>query len=193
MLNLAVNELGFIESKKKMTVAETIQCLNQYAIEQAEIGGTVLIIVDEAQNLKKSELENIRLLSNIESRKTKLIQILLCGQLKLEYKLSRPELSQLIQRISVKRYIKNLSEKDTYHYIKHRLKIGGYRGPAIFDKQSLRLIWKNTEGVPLQINMLCENSLLIGYATEKKNIDKFIVRKAIKQLSYNHFQNREIW
>ena len=191
MLHLAVNNLGLIKSRKKMTVAETLQCLNQFAISQSEIGGNIVIIIDEAQNLRKSELENIRLLSNIESPQTKLIQILLCGQLKLEYKLSRPELSHLIQRISIKRYIKNLNEKDTYDYIEHRLRIGGYRGPAIFDKQSLRLIWENTEGVPLKINMLCENSLLIGYASEKQNLDENIVKEAINQLSYNSFQNQE--
>jgi len=173
-----------------MTVTETIQCLTKFAIKQSENGGNVAIIVDEAQNLKKSELENLRLLSNIETRKAKLIQILLCGQPKLDYKLSRPELSQLVQRISIKRYIKNLNEADTYSYIKHRLNIAGYDGPSIFDKDSLKLIWKNTEGVPLKINMLCENSLMIGYAIGKTLINAKIVNEAIRTLPYSPFANK---
>ena len=190
MLNMSINQLEFDTSLRKMTVAETIQCLNKFAIEQSKNGGNVVIIVDEAQNLKKSELENLRLLSNIETRQAKLIQILLCGQPKLDYKLRRPELSQLVQRISIKRYIKNLNEADTYSYINHRLNIAGYDGPSIFDKDSLNLIWKNTEGVPLKINLLCENALMISYAIGKTLIDANIVNEAIRSLAYSPFSDK---
>jgi general secretion pathway protein A len=187
---MSINQLEFDTSQRKMTVAETIQCLNNFAIEQSKNGGNVVIIVDEAQNLKKSELENIRLLSNIESRQAKLIQIILCGQPKLDYRLSRPELSQLVQRVSIKLNIKNLGKTDTYSYINHRLGIAGYDGPIIFDKSSLHLIWKNTEGVPLKINMLCENSLMIGYAIGKTLINAKIVNEAIRTLPYSPFANK---
>ena len=190
MLNMSINQLELDTSHRKMTVAETIQCLNKFAIEQSKKGGNVVIIVDEAQNLKKSELENLRLLSNIETRQAKLIQILLCGQPKLDYKLSRPELSHLVQRISIKRYLKNLNETDTYSYIKHRLNIAGYDGPTIFDKNSLNLIWKNTEGVPLKINLLCENALMISYALGKSMIDAKIVNEAIRSLAYSPFSDK---
>jgi general secretion pathway protein A len=187
MLYTSINQLKLDTSNRQMTVTETIQCLTKFAIKQSENGGNVAIIVDEAQNLKKSELENLRLLSNIETRKAKLIQILLCGQPKLDYKLSRPELSHLFQRISIKRYIKSLNETDTYGYIRHRLKIAGYDGPSIFDKNSLNLIWKNTDGIPLKINMLCENSLMISYAIGKALINENIVNEAIRSLAYSPF------
>lgn len=191
MLNLAVNELGLRISRKKMTVAETLLHLNKFAIKQSKSRGNVVIIVDEAQNLRKSELENLRLLSNMEFRQKKLIQILLSGQPGLEYKLNRPELSHLIQRISIRRYFKNFSEADTYGYISHRLNIAGYSGPDIFDKNSLKLIWKNSGGVPLKINMLCENSLMIGYAIGNITISEKIVKEANEALTYSPFQSRK--
>ena len=187
LINIALNELDLNNLKRKMTIAETLQCLKNYAIHQSKNGGNVVLIVDEAQNLKKSELENLRLLSNLEIRQAKLIQILLCGQPKLEYKLSRPELSQLIQRISIKRYIGKLSESETYSYIKHRIHVAGYNGPAIFKNKSLNVIWKNTDGVPLKINMLCENSLMISYALGQPQIDEKIVNEAIRSLTYSPF------
>jgi general secretion pathway protein A len=187
----ALSELGLTLSKKRLTMGEALQHLNKFSIQQSRVGGNVVLIIDEAQNLSKQALENLRLISNIETRRTKLIQILLSGQPKLDYKLNRPELRHLFQRISVKRYIMHLSEEDTYAYIEHRLKICGYKGPAIFSEDSLKWIWKNTGGVPRKINMLCENSLIIGYATETTSIGKNIVMEAIRQFNYNPFKNME--
>jgi general secretion pathway protein A len=184
LLNLVLEELG-IKILKKMTVAETLKRLSEFAVEQSTCGSNVVLIIDEAQNLSKTELESLRLLSNIETRQSKLIQILLCGQPRLDYKLNRPELEQLIQRISIKCYIGKLNESDTYDYIEHRLLIAGYKGPKIFDQDALKLIWKSSEGVPLRINMLCDNSLMIGYAVEKSKIDEGIVNEVIRNLTYN--------
>ncbi|MEJ2100876.1 MAG: AAA family ATPase [Desulfobacterales bacterium] len=187
MLKLVSEELG-LQKTKKMTVAETLQCLNQFALEQSKAGGNVVLIIDEAQNLSYNELESMRLLSNIENRQNKLIQIVLCGQPKLGYKLTGPELEQLIQRISIKCYIKKLNEKDTYNYIDHRLNIAKYKGPKLFDKNALKLIWENSEGVPLKINMLCDNSLRISYATERTIIDDGVIREAVRHMAYNPFK-----
>jgi len=190
ILTLALAELGLTLSKKTYTMGEALQYLNKFSIQQSRSGGNVVLIIDEAQNLSKQALENLRLISNIETRRTKLIQILLSGQPKLDYKLNRPDCRHLIQRISIKRYISNLSEKDTYDYIEHRLKVCGYKGPPIFSKESLKWIWKNTKGVPRMINMLCENSLMIGYATETTTIGKHIVMEATRQLNYNPFKDK---
>lgn len=191
MLILALAELGLSIRKKNMTMGEAIQYLNKFSVQQSKAGGNVVLIIDEAQNLSKQALENLRLISNIETRRTKLIQILLSGQPKLDYQLNKPELRHLIQRISIKRYITHLNEEDTYGYIEHRLKICGYKGPAIFSKDSLKWIWTNTNGVPRKINMLCENSLIIGYATETTTIGENIVKEAIRQLNYNPFKNKK--
>lgn len=191
LLNSAVVGLGLTASPKNMTVVETIHRLSEFAIEQSMSGGNVVLMIDEAQNLSKSELENLRLLSNIETRRTKLIQILLCGQPKLDYKLNRPELEQLFERISIKKYLKSLSEEDTYNYIEHRLNIAGYNGSAIFNKNSLKLIWKHSEGVPLKINKICDNSMMVSYANEKKTIDENIIKEAIRSLDYSPFKNSD--
>jgi general secretion pathway protein A len=191
MLILALSELGLTVPKKSLTMGEALQNLKKFSIQQSRAGGNVVLIIDEAQNLSKQALENLRLISNIETRRIKLIQILLSGQPKLDYKLNRPELQHLIQRISIKRYITHFNEEDTYAYIEHRLKICGYKGPPIFSKDSLKWIWKNTEGIPRKINMLCENSLIIGYATKTTTIGQNIVKEAISQFNYNPDKNEE--
>jgi len=168
-------------------MSETLQCLNKYAIRNFKNGGKTVLIIDEAQNLSKSALENLRLLSNLETRQTKLIQILLSGQPKLDYKLNSPDLMNLTYRVSIKRYLQNLDEEDTYGYIGHRLKVAGYTGLNIFTENSLKLIWKTTQGVPLKINMLCENAFIIGYAKEKNVIDENIIKEVIRNSTHSPF------
>ena len=189
MLILALCQLKLIPSQKGVSTAEALQLLSEFAKNQSLKGGNLLFIVDEAQNLKKSALENLRLLSNIEIQGIKLIQLLLSGQPKLDYNLRKPELQNLVQRISMKRYFTNLSEKDTYGYIAHRLKMSGYKGQPIFEKKSLKLIWEYTEGIPRKINILCNNALMLGYAIEKKIIEKNIIREVIRDFTDNNFQN----
>jgi nucleoid-associated protein YgaU len=147
----------------------------------------VVLIVDEAQNLDEHSMESLRLLSNLETRKHKLIQIILSGQPELDTKLSQPELRQLAQRISMRRYIIPLSETETYDYIQHRLTIAHYNGSSIFDRKALRLIWEYSGGVPRKINILCDNAFLIGYGLRKKRIRASEVEEAIKDLSWSPF------
>jgi general secretion pathway protein A len=185
MLILALYQLKLIPSQKGLTTAEALQLLNEFAMRQSQNGGNLLFIVDEAQNLKKPTLENLRLLSNIETRSIKLIQLLLSGQPKLDYILNKPELGNLAQRIGLKRYFKKLNEKDTYDYIAYRLRIAGYAGKKIFGQDSLKLIWDYSKGIPRKINILCNNALMLGYATEKKIIDRNIIREIIRDLADN--------
>ena len=123
------------------------------------------------------------MLSNIETPKHKLVQIVLSGQPELALKLSKPELRQLSQRISLKRYPLPFDEEQTYQYIAHRLSIANYRGSPLFDGNTLKLIWEHSKGTPRKINILCDNALLIGYALGKKSIEKSILLEAIRDLS----------
>jgi general secretion pathway protein A len=132
-------------------------------------------------------MESLRLLSNLETRKHKLVQIILSGQPELDSKLSQPELRQLAQRISIKRYITPLTEEETYGYIRHRLEIVGNKGASLFSREATQLIWKYSGGVPRKINMVCDNAFLIGYGLRKKIIKASEVEEAIKDLSWSPF------
>jgi hypothetical protein len=132
-------------------------------------------------------MENLRMLSNLETRKHKLVQIILSGQPELDTKLSKPEWRQLVQRISLKRYSTNLSEEDTYRYVQHRLDIAGFKRPFLFNDEALNLIWVHSAGIPRKINIICDNALLIGYGIEKRIINKEIIQEAIDDLCWSPY------
>jgi type II secretory pathway predicted ATPase ExeA len=187
MLTMALCDLGLANADEKLSKVEAIQRLNDYAIAQLEKGGNVVIIIDEAQSLNHKTMENLRMLSNLETRKHKLVQIILSGQPELDAKLNLPEWRQLVQRISLKRYSMNLSEQESYGYIQHRLDVAGYGGAPLFSPEALQMIWQYSEGIPRKINILCDNALLIGYGIEQKEINKEIIQEAIKDLSWSPF------
>ena len=187
LLTMALAELGLLRSDESLTKVEAVNRLNNFAIRQLAQGGTVVLIVDEAQNLDRRSMENLRLLSNLETRKHKLIQIVLSGQPELDAKLSQPELRQLAQRISLKRYITPLSEKETYEYIQHRLRRANYNGLSPFNRKAQKLIWEYSRGVPRKINILCDNALLIGFAGGKKRIKEDVTEEAIRDLTWSPF------
>jgi len=170
-----------------LSKANLLHRLNEFAIRQLSRGGNVVLMVDEAQNLDATAMENLRLLSNLETYRTKLIQIVLSGQPELDIKLSQPGLRQLNQRISLKRYITPLREKETYDYIQHRLTIAGYSGPTLFDTPGQELIWEYSKGVPRKINILCDNALLIGYGLQQKTIEATMIEEAIRDLTVSLF------
>jgi len=189
LLNMAVVDLGLARPDEPLSVLEVFRRLNEFAIRQMARGGNVALLVDEAQNLDRPSMENIRLLSNLETCKHKLIQIILSAQPELDRKLSRPELRQFAQRISMKRYIMPLSEEETYQYINHRLRVAGHRGSALFSRRAQQLVWAYSQGVPRKINVVCDNALLIGYALRKKIIKTNEVEEAIKDLSWSPFSD----
>jgi general secretion pathway protein A len=189
MLIMALCDLGLANPDEKLSKVEAIQRLNDYAIAQLEKGGNVVIVVDEAQSLSHKTMENLRMLSNLETRKHKLVQMILSGQPELDAKLSLPEWRQLVQRISLKRYSTNLSEPDSYGYIRHRLAVAGYKGASLFSQEALQMIWEYSEGIPRKINILCDNALLIGYGLEEKKIGAEIIAEAIKDLSWSPYLN----
>jgi general secretion pathway protein A len=184
LLEVSLMELGLIQPGVSLSKVQAIHRLNEFTIEQLASGGNVVLIVDEAQNLDNLSLENLRLLSNLETRKHKLIQIILAGQPELDVKLNRPELRQLTQRISVRRSIKPLSEEETYAYIAHRLSVAGAEDSGVFGSKAKKKIYDLSAGFPRKINVLCDNALLIAYGIEKKTVDSDILEEAARDLGW---------
>jgi general secretion pathway protein A len=182
MLHMVLVDLNLAKTEESLTKRNAIQRLNDFALRQNESGGNIALIIDE------NSLENLRLLSNLQTRNHKLIQIVLAGQPELDITLQKRELRQLVQRIGLRRHTNPLNEKDAYEYIQHRLKVAKYEGPQLFGNRAKKLIWSYSQGIPRTINFLCDNSLLAGYALERKRIDSAIVEEAIQDLSGKSFE-----
>ena len=187
MLHMALVDLRLAKPNETLHKVEALNRLNAFAIKQLPWGGNVAFIVDEAQNLDSRSMENLRLLSNLETHKHKLVQIVLSGQPELDAKLHDPALRQLAQRISLKRYIMPLIEKETYEYIRHRLSVAHYQGSSLFNSKAQKLIWNYSGGVPRKINILCDNALLIGYGMKNNKINEAIVKEAITDLRWSPY------
>jgi len=175
------------------TKGDFLQMLYEYLLVEYEKDEKVVLIIDEAQGLSQSVLEEIRLLSNLETSKSKLLQIILVGQPELNETLCRHEFRQIRQRINMHYHLTALSRKETQEYIDKRLHIAGARGP-LFTKRGIREIYRNSRGIPRLINILCDNSLLNGYALEQMVIDKKIVKEAAGDLKLRgKFSNLWLW
>jgi len=157
--------------------------LNQFLLEQNSSGKRALLVIDEAQNLDASLLEEIRLLSNLETANRKLIQIVLLGQPELDHKLDSHELRQLRQRISVRWFLTPLSRLETSAYVAHRLCVSAGRERPIFSPSATRAIFKHSGGVPRRINLLADRSLLAGYGANAARIGPDIVRQAAREIA----------
>ncbi len=184
LLAMALVKLGLATTDQTLSKMDALNRLNEFALKQLADGGNVAFIVDEAQNLSWRSMENLRLLSNLETPKHKLVQIVLSGQPELAVKLDQPEVRQLTQRISLRRYISPLKEVETYEYMQHRLEVAGYKGPLLFSQNARRLIWQFSEGIPRKINILCDNALLIGFRKHQKKIHTPVVQIALKELRW---------
>ncbi|HIC91993.1 MAG TPA: DUF2075 domain-containing protein [Syntrophaceae bacterium] len=146
----------------------------------------VLLIIDEAQNLSPSMLEEVRLLSNLETSGKRLFQIFLVGQQELNVKLQTPELRQLRQRIGVKYHLLPLDLTDTQNYIQHRLEIAGFRGKGPFHRKAIREIYRFSKGYPRLINILCDDALLTAYSRDLKEIKRNIIKEVIKDIEASY-------
>ena len=164
------------------TVKDHVDGLNEYLLRTHAAGQNSVLIIDEAQNLSSDVLEQLRLLTNLETNERKLLQIVLIGQPELREMLARPELEQLAQRVIARYHLDALSEKETAQYISHRLAIAGLAGALPFDGGALRRVHQITRGVPRRINLLCDRALLGAYATGKARVDKSIVDKAAAEV-----------
>ena len=164
------------------TVKDLVDELNEYLLERRANGKNCVLVIDEAQNLEPKVLEQIRLLSNLETEKEKLLQIILIGQPELIKHLELAELRQLNQRIIARYHLKPLNQEETLQYIAYRLRVAGGRRKIRFTRASIRAVYKFSDGTPRVINALCDRSLLIGYTLELRDISKAIVKRASKEL-----------
>lgn len=153
--------------------------LNEYLIEQLRHNHNVVLIIDEAQNLTPAVLEEVRMLSNLETENEKLIQVVFLGQPELKKKLALPRLEQLRQRIAVYFQLTPLTEDETRSYILHRLKIASGTDHEYFTEKSIGLIYQYSQGTPRLVNQICDSALLTGYIMEKKVIDDQILCEVI--------------
>jgi general secretion pathway protein A len=167
---------------KGLTKKELIDRLNLFLAERAQENVFTVLIVDEAQNISLNLLEQLRLLSNLETAKKKLLQIIFVGQLELDLKLKLPAMRQLNQRISVRFETKTLSKEDTEKYIRHRLAAAGGGSRLIFGSGAFKAIWRYSKGYPRLINLICDRALLAGYARRSRVITPSLVRKAARSL-----------
>src|SRR6476646_586706 len=156
--------------------------LSQYLVDQRLAGRLVLLVIDEAQNLGLGSLEELRMLSNLETEKSKLLQIVLVGQPNLRDKLAAPELEQLRQRITVSNHLPPLDDDETQNYINHRLR-HAVLGPAlVFPREATDLIHARSGGVPRIINVICDATLVFGYAEERRIFDAPTIREVLAEL-----------
>lgn len=162
-----------------------MSALNKFLIEQAARDINVVILVDEAQNLTPAVLEEVRMLSNLETEKEKLVQIILIGQPELRTKLAHPKLEQFSQRIVLYYHLEPLDRTETEQYIIHRLKKAGHEAANLFDKEAIEEIYKYSKGVPRLINLACHNALISGIVYEAKEITGLVARESIEELMHN--------
>ncbi len=160
------------------TIKDYLDPLNAFLLRTHAEGRNNVLIIDEAQNLSSDVLEQLRLLTNLETSERKLLQIVLIGQPKLRAKLQRPELEQLAQRVIARYHLEALTEVETVQYIQHRLEVAGLKSGQPFERRAVQRIHRITRGVPRRINLLCDRSLLGAFATGKTSVDSTIVNAA---------------
>lgn len=180
LLQAILEDFGIAaDSRSKLAM---LKRLNQFLLEQLAGDSNVVLIVDEAQNLGLRGLEQIRLLSNLETDKEKLFQIVLVGQPQLREKLQSPQLAQLRQRISVRYHMAPLDRDEVGSYIEHRLKVAGSQGGIFFSDDAIEGVVQYSQGVPRVINTVCDKALLCAFVSETRRIDGAIIRRSIDEV-----------
>ena len=188
LLETVLGEYGIAIKSESRTKKNYIDALNDFLLGNFAAGKTAVLLIDEAQNLSHGVLEQIRMLSNLETETEKLIQIILIGQPELANTLMLPALRQLNERITVRYDLKPLSPLEVTEYIQHRLMVAQGPGSLKFTKGAFNLIYKFSEGIPRRINALCDRALLIAYTKNTSKIDRRIVQLAVHDIGVNYFQ-----
>ncbi len=168
---------------RQPSARDHVAALNEFLLRMHGVGQNNVLIIDEAQNLSAEVLEQLRLLTNLETNERKLLQIILIGQPELREMLARPELEQLAQRVIARCHLDALTPRETAQYIQHRLAVAGLSGALPFDGPSLQRIHALARGVPRRINLLCDRALLGAYASGKPAVNLDIVDKAAAEVS----------
>ena len=159
-----------------------VEQLNVFLLEQARAGFNVALFIDEAQNLSPEVMEQVRLLSNLETDQHKLMQIVLSGQPELQARLAQPELRQLRQRITILCHLLPLSEAETALYVAHRLKVAGAGDAVGFSEDAIRQVYKFARGIPRMTNTICDRAMLAGYVARARRVGRREVKRAREEL-----------
>jgi len=198
LLETILDEYGIVIKNDAGNKKYYIDALNEFLLGNFAAGKTTVLLIDEAQNLSRGVLEQIRMLSNLETETEKLIQIILIGQPELANTLMLPALRQLNERITVRYDLKPFSPKEVSDYIHHRLAVAQGPGSIKFTGRALDIIYVFSEGIPRRINALCDRALLIAYTKNVSEIDRKIIKLAVLDIGLNYFQKtmsggRKIW
>ena len=191
LLETIVREFGL--TPERTTRVALLDALNRFLLDQVAEGNDVVLIIDEAQDLSLELLEQVRLLSNLETDQRKLLQIVLIGQPELRGKLDDPRLRQLRQRITVRYHLTPLNRAETEQYIRHRMRISSGEGPAYFgdavrergpsfSRWAMGMIYRYSQGVPRLVNAVCDKALLCGFVAGADCLGRSHVRRAIREL-----------
>ncbi|WP_341676706.1 AAA family ATPase [Niveibacterium sp. SC-1] len=178
LLETVCDEFGIPRADVGATVKTHVDALNLYLLRSHAVGQTNVLIIDEAQQLSAEVLDQLRLLTNLETSERKLLQIVLVGQPELRTLLAVPGMEQLAQRVIARYHLKALSAADTRQYVRHRLRVAGLRGPVPFERDAYKRIVLHSRGVARRINLLCDRALLGAYAEGKAMVSARIVDKA---------------
>ena len=188
-LQVLLEEFGV--TKQGSTKVALLNQINHFLIDSYSANKKIILIIDEAQNLSEKLLEEIRLLTDLETNNEKLMNLILVGQPELKETLSHARLEQLTQRVRFRFHIGPLSEEEMREYIQHRLKIAGAK-KEIFSNDCMPLLYKYTGGIPRLLNAVCDVALICGYAEGQKSVDENIVNIAIKELEWKPFEERYV-
>lgn len=181
LLHAIVQDFGL--DPMRNTKLHLFNQLNRFLVDQATLGNNLVLILDEAQNLSLRLLEQTRMLSNLETDKDKLIQIVLVGQPQLRDKLNQPSLRQLQQRIGVRYHILPLDLDEVRTYIEHRLQVAGSDGSVGWTDDGVDEVYRCSQGIPRLINLICDRALLACYVFRVKLVDRAIIRRSYQELS----------
>ena len=177
-----INTAASVAASGPPTVKDYIDALNAFLLQSHAAGQSSVLIIDEAQNLSADVLEQLRLLTNLETSERKLLQIVLIGQPELRTLLARPEMEQLAQRVIARFHLDALTEAESAQYIEHRLAVAGFTGPLPFERPVLQRIHRLTRGVPRRINLLCGRALLGAWANGLFRVNRKVIDKAAAEV-----------
>jgi general secretion pathway protein A len=180
LLQFTLHDLGV--TPKDTSKVTMLQELSDYLIQQHKRGHAVAALIDESQNLSDTVLEDLRLLSNLETDREKLLQIVLVGQPELEAKLEKPGLRQLKQRVALRCRLGPLKQEEVDPYIDFRLRTAGYKGKSLFHRDAVQQIAFYSQGIPRLMNIICDNALLIAYAESKKIVSPDMIKQVARDL-----------
>ncbi len=171
-------ELG-VKSYRNMSQEQVVGLINERLIEQVQAGQKVVVVLDEAQAMPDKTLEALRLLTNLETEKSKLLHVVLFGQPELDARLAQPHLRQLRQRITFSYHLHPMSEEGVVGYIDHRLRVSGYNGPTPFTRRAVKKLYRTSRGIPRLVNVLAHKSLLSAFGQGKRIVEPRHVAMAV--------------